>query len=303
MKKSNLILIILSILVAIVLTGAVIFLYQKLRNSEAEKNDIIEQMGYEREQLENNKRQLEGDYVSLSQELQGFAIKINNDSILKKLDEEQKRVQLLMEELRTTKATNFRRINELKNELGAVRKVLTYYIAQVDSLNTINTHLTKTNIEVTQKYQKASQEVEQLSQEKEQLTEQVVRASQLDARNISIEQQTESGKKTTKLNKTAMLKFSFNISKNITAKVGDKTIYIRIVTPEKEVLFKKATDTFRFENKDIVYSARKNFEYTGEETAQSIYWVVEETLWNGHYRVDIFIDGHLVGSKEFELNN
>ena len=300
MKKNNLILIISGVIVVLALAVALVFVLQKLHSSETEKNEIIEQMGYERE-FENDKRQLEGDYVSLSQELQGFAIQINNDSILKKLDEEQKRVQLLLEELRTTKATNFRRINELKNELSAVRKVLTYYIAQVDSLNVANTQLTRENVEVTQKYIQASQEVEQLSQEKEQLTEQVVRASQLDARNISVEQQTEGGKKTTKMNKTALLKFSFNISKNITAKVGDKTIYIRIVTPEKDILFKKSTDTFRFENKDIVYSARKNFEYSGEETTQSIYWIVEETLWKGFYRVDIFIDGHLVGSKEFEL--
>ena len=293
--------IILGVIVVLALAGTLVFVLQELRNSKDENREIIEQMGYEREQLENNKRQLEGDYVSLSQELHGFAIQINNDSILKKLDEEQKRVQLLMEELRTTKATNFRRINELKAELGAVRKVLTYYIAQVDSLNVANTQLTREKVEVTQKYQKASQEVEQLSQEKEQLTEQVVRAAQLDARNITIEQQNESGKKTTNINKTAMLKFSFFILKNITAKVGEKTIYIRIVTPERDVLFKKATDTFRYENKDIIYSARKNFEYTGEETAQSIYWTVEETLWKGAYRVDIFIDGHLVGSKEFEL--
>ena len=285
----------------VVLAAALAVVLSKLHTSETERNEMIEQFGYEREQLENNKRQLEGDYVSLSQELHGFAIKIDNDSILKKLDEEQKRVQLLLEELRTTKATNYRRINELKNELSSVRKVLTHYIAQVDSLNAANTKLTIENVEVTQKYKQASQTVEQLSQEKEQLTEKVVRASQLEARNIVVEPQTEGGKKTTRIGKTALLKVAFTISKNITAKVGEKTIYIRIETPEKEVLFKKATDTFRFENKDIVYSARKNFEYSGEETTQSVYWTVEETLWKGFYRVDIFVDGHLIGSKEFEL--
>ena len=292
---------ILAVVAAVLLVGALVFVLNKLRLSEIEKNEIIGQVGYEREQLENDKHQLEGDYISIAQELQGFAIKVDNDSILKKLDEEQKRVQLLLEELRTTKATNFRRINELKNELGSVRQVLTHYIAMVDSLNVVNTKLTKENVEVTQKYVKASQTVEQLSQEKEQLTEQVVRASQLEARNIIVEQQTDGGKKTNRLNKTALLKFSFTISKNITSSVGDKTIYIRIEGPDRDILFKKITDTFRFENKDIVYSARKNFEYSGEETTQSIYWTVEETLWKGIYRVDIFIDGHLIGSKDFEL--
>jgi uncharacterized protein YeeX (DUF496 family) len=301
MKNNNPILIILSVAVVIILIVALVISLKKLHNAETEKDEIVEQMGYEREQLEANKRQLEGDYLSFSEELRGFSIKVDNDSILKKLNEEQKRVQLLMEELRTTKATNHRRINELKNELVSVRKVLVHYIAQVDSLNVLNTQLNRENREVSQKYRQASETVVQLSQEKEQLTEQVVRAAQLEARNISVEQQTESGKKTSRINKTALLKFSFVISKNITAKTGEKTIYIRIETPDKEILFKKASDTFRFEDKEIVYSARKSFEYSGEETAQTVYWTVEETLWKGAYRADIFIDGHLIGSKDFEL--
>ena len=67
--------------------------------------------------MEQNKSQLEQDYVTLSNDLEGFSLKVNNDSILKKLNDEQKRVQLLLEELRTTKATNVKRINKLKNEL------------------------------------------------------------------------------------------------------------------------------------------------------------------------------------------
>ncbi|MDR1544287.1 MAG: hypothetical protein LBS50_07790 [Prevotellaceae bacterium] len=302
MKKNNSVLIIVSVTAMLLLVAALIISVLKLKTAKTENTQLIEQIGYEKERLEEDKRQLEGDYMSLSQELQGFSVKIDNDSILKKLDEEQKRVQLLIEELRTTKATNLRRISDLKNELTSVRKVLHYYVAQVDSLNQANTRLHSENKEVTKKYNEAAQTVESLTEEKEQLTEKVTRAAQLEARNIIVERQTGSGKKTNKINKTALLKFSFTIGKNITSQVGEKTIYIRIETPEGAVLFKKPTDTFLYENKDIVYSARKNFEYSGEETLQTLYWTVEEALWKGAYRVDIFIDGHLVGSQGFELN-
>ncbi len=292
--------IIVSVVVVLlmVVVGYLIFQLQKAKNENLE---IVEQYSYEAEQMEQNKTQLEQDYVVLSNDLEGFRLQVNNDSILKKLNDEQKRVQLLLEELRTTKATNTKRINELKNELASVRKVLTYYISQVDSLNKENTVLRTENVEVTRKYQEASERVDTLSQRNERLREKVTRAAQLETRNIVVELQSRTGKKTTKVNRADIIKFSFVVSKNITASVGDKIVYIRIVNPNGEVLFTRSSDSFTYENRNIVYSAKKHFEYTGQETPQTVYWTINETLLKGSYRVDIFIDSHLTGTKEFEL--
>ena len=292
--------IIVSVVVVLlmVVVGYLIFQLQKAKNENLE---IVEQYSYEAEQMEQNKTQLEQDYVVLSNDLEGFRLQVNNDSILKKLNDEQKRVQLLLEELRTTKATNTKRINELKNELASVRKVLTYYITQVDSLNKENTVLRTENVEVTRKYQEASERVDTLSQRNERLREKVTRAAQLETRNIVVELQSRTGKKTTKVNRADIIKFSFVVSKNITASVGDKIVYIRIVNPNGEVLFTRPSDSFPYENRNIVYSAKKHFEYTGQETPQTVYWTINETLLKGSYRVDIFIDSHLTGTKEFEL--
>lgn len=292
--------IIVSVVVVLlmVVVGYLIFQLQKAKNENLE---IVEQYSYEAEQMEQNKTQLEQDYVVLSNDLEGFRLQVNNDSILKKLSDEQKRVQLLLEELRTTKATNTKRINELKNELASVRKVLTYYISQVDSLNKENTVLRTENVEVTRKYQEASERVDTLSQRNERLREKVTRAAQLETRNIVVELQSRTGKKTTKVNRADIIKFSFVVSKNITASVGDKIVYIRIVNPNGEVLFTRSSDSFTYENRNIVYSAKKHFEYTGQETPQTVYWTINETLLKGSYRVDIFIDSHLTGTKEFEL--
>ena len=292
--------IIVSVVVVLlmVVVGYLIFQLQKAKNENLE---IVEQYSYEAEQMEQNKTQLEQDYVVLSNDLEGFRLQVNNDYILKKLSDEQKRVQLLLEELRTTKATNTKRINELKNELASVRKVLTYYISQVDSLNKENTVLRTENVEVTRKYQEASERVDTLSQRNERLREKVTRAAQLETRNIVVELQSRTGKKTTKVNRADIIKFSFVVSKNITASVGDKIVYIRIVNPNGEVLFTRSSDSFLYENRNIVYSAKKHFEYTGQETPQTVYWTINETLLKGSYRVDIFIDSHLTGTKEFEL--
>ena len=56
---------------------------------------------------------------------------------------------------------------------------------------------------------------------------------------------------------------SFTIVKNITAKTGNKTLYIRIAKPNNEILSKGDT-TFPYEDRQITYSIKKYIEYTGD---------------------------------------
>ena len=203
--------------------------------------------------------------------------------------------------MRTVKATNARRIAELKKELASVRKVLVYYIAQVDSLNTVNTKLVAENEVVTQKYVEASKTAEQLAADKQVLAEKVSIAAQLDARNIVVTTLNQRERKATRLSKIALIQFDFVIAKNNTTEPGNKTVYLRLMTPDDVVLQKKAADVFRYENRDIAYSSKRTVEYGGEDLPVTMYWTVGEVLQAGTYRVDIFADGHLIGTQTFTL--
>lgn len=279
----------------IIALGAMLFFYwHKLKTTEGEMSEMVEQMTYEKEQLE-------AEYADISLEMEGFSYKTNNDSILKLLDQEQTRVQLLLEELKTVKATNARRIAELKAELASVRKVLVYYISQVDSLNTVNKQLVTENKNVTQKYQEVSKTAEQLASDKKQLTEIVTIAAQLDARNIAITTLNSRGRKTSSLSKIAQIQIDFTIAKNSTATVGSKAVYVRIMAPDDDVLQKSPSDLFPYENQKIGYSAKKLIEYASEELSDVMYYNVQEVLMAGTYRVDLFVDGHLIGTQLFKL--
>ena len=71
--------------------------------------------------------------------------------------------------------------------------------------------------------------------------------------------------------------------------------------PDNGVLTKSEANTFKYENRNLTYSIKKYIEYTGEEQAVTVYWNVEEYLYAGNYRVDIFADGILIGSQSFSL--
>ena len=253
-------------------------------------------------QLDIQKEELADEYNELSLQYEGYKFSVSNDSLVAKLEIEQMKVQRLMEELRTVKSTNARRIGELKRELETLKTVMRGYVQQIDSLNRLNQKLTRENREVTQKYHQATATVSQLTQEKEHLTERVSLASKLDASGIYVTGINKKNKSTNQIGKMEQIAINFKINKNITAPTGEKVIYVRIKKPDDDVLVKSLDNVFRYENKEINYSAKRTIEYDGEEIPVSIYWKIEEYLSPGTYRVDIFADGNLIGSQSFKLD-
>jgi hypothetical protein len=74
---------------------------------------------------------------------------------------------------------------------------------------------------------------------------------------------------------------------------------VRITTPSGTVL--SSGSTFPYENRQLEYSMKKSVEYGGEETPVTTYWNVGEFLQGGSYKVSIFADGHMIGSRSFSF--
>ncbi|MDR1809744.1 MAG: hypothetical protein LBR34_04990 [Prevotella sp.] len=252
---------------------------------------------------EISKQQLEDEYESISLQYEGFKFSVKNDSLLKQLNNEQAKVQRLLDELKTVKASNKAEIARLNNELASLRKILKSYIMQIDSLNRLNDKLVRENAVITQKYQETERTLSQVAQQKDSLTEKVSLAAKLDATGISVQATNAKGKAQKKIKNIEQLVVSFVIAKNITAQPGERTIYVRIMKPDDDVLVKSRANVFQYENREINYSMKRIVEYGGEETPVILYWTVEEYLMPGTYRADIFADGSLIGKKTFVLEN
>lgn len=281
-------------LVIMALVGLVLFFVNKNKQKDKEMVEMIEMMNFEKEQVER-------EYQDLTTEFDGYTSNIKNDSLIKLLEREKLKVQQLLEELRVTKSTNARRIAELRNELATVRKVMVHYVNQIDSLNAENKVLKTENREVKRRIQEATETVEQLSKEKENLNEVVTRASKLEVTSFSMTPLNNRNRKVGIFSQIASLQFNFTIAKNITAQPGYKTVYLRIMRPDDEVLTKSPDNLFHFENRNIAYSAKKDIEYQGEALSDVLYWKVEEIVQSGEYRADFFTDGYRIGSFTFTL--
>ncbi len=285
---------VLLIILVVMLIGGLVFLTLNLRK----KDVVIHEMSQE---FELQKEALTDEYSQLALQYEGYGLRIGNDSLATLLDAERYKVQRLLEELKMTKATNAKRISQLKKELETLRGIIRTYVAQIDSLSRINSQLREENQVVTQRYHQEREQVLSLSEEKKVLTEKVTLASILQARNISVELLTDKGKKATRISKLSQLKFTFIVSKNISAPRGEKYIYLRIIQPDDAPLVKRNDNVFLFENRYISYSARRPIEYEGEDLSTTIYWDVEEYLHPGTYKLEIFADGYMIGSASFAL--
>jgi len=288
-KNKNLIIIIIALLITII-GGVSFFAYRQVQ----ENKEMTELFAIEKEEMEN-------EYTTFATQYDELQIQISNDSLRQKLEDEKLKTQRLLEELRHVKASNAAEIMRLKKELKTVRAVLRSYVVQIDSLNRINEALTTENKEVKKKYNEATRQINTLAEEKKTLNEKVSLAAQLDATNIQIVTKNKRGKETNKVKNVKKIAVSFTIVKNITAKTGERAIYVRIAQPDNQILYKSETDTFPYENRDLTYSIKKYIEYTGEEQDVTVYWDVEEYLPAGTYNIYIFADGTMIGEASFSM--
>lgn len=283
-------LIITIVVLAVVVAGVSFFaIHQMQQNKEMTQLYEIEKM------------EMENEYSTFATQYDELQIQINNDSLREKLESEKLKTQRLLEELRQVKTSNAAEIMRLKKELKTVRAVLRTYVIQIDSLNKINAALQEENKEVKSKYSAATRQISSLAKEKESLNEKVTLASQLDATNIVTEPLNKRNREAKRAKDVKKLAISFTIVKNITAKTGNKTIYVRIAKPDNEVLSKSDSNTFAYEDRNISYSIKKMIEYTGEEKSVTVYWDVEEFMPSGTYNVYIFADGNMIGQNSFNL--
>lgn len=252
------------------------------------------------EQMELDREILEEEFNELSMQYEGYKFSVDNDSLVAKLETEQAKVQRLMEELKTVKSTNAKRIGELKRELESLRRIMRHYVAQIDSLNRANQALKDENIRVKDQISQVTTTAKRLEQEKTDLTEKVERASKLSVSYISVKLLDKRGRETKRVKKATQIEVLANIDRNVTAEVGIKSIYVRILKPDGDILTKH-DGSFPYEDGHLEYSMKRDIEYDGEPASITFYWDIEEYLLEGSYRADLFADGHLIGKKNFSL--
>lgn len=266
-------------------------------NSKSDKDKELNEL---RQIAEMDRREMENQYADFAAQYGEMKKDIKDDSLVARLDAEQKRAEGLLKELRELKTNSAAEILRLKKELATVRAVLRDYIRQVDSLQQINQALTSERDEAIAEVERARRENSTISERNSQLSEKVAVAAQLNATGIAITANKKNGKAAKRSKDITRFTVSFTVTRNVTAEAGNRSVYVRLLKPGQDVVNKSGT--FQYENKNIEYSATRTIEYTGEEQRVTLYIPVNEFLSAGTYSAYIFVDGQMIGSGAMTMN-
>ncbi len=286
-------LIIVGALVAVAVVSFFVYYTQKqIADAQAANEQLM---------LQNEQLQLKQEYENLSAEFQNYESQtrfLNNDSLLIKYGEAKDKVEKLLTELRTQRITSNKRIKELQGEIETLRGIMRHYVQVIDSLGRENAGLKAENEKIRSQNRQLTSQVSRATKENEDLSKRMTLAEKLNVSGVTLTALKSNGKNEKRITKAKQLMVMFTIPQNNSTPVGEKTIYMRITSPEGYLLGENGT--FPFEGGNVAYTERKTFEYAGQEIPDmAIYWNVNTTLNAGTYTVELFLDDYRLASREF----
>ena len=278
--------------------------------SMASKNKAIEAERIAREQAELDREQalMNADFDELNREfadLENQRITIMDDSVKRALTEKYEaaklKVEKLQQELKNQKNKSAAEIKKLKDEISTLRALLKHYVEEINRLNKENEALRTENTEIKQENQRLTSQVTETSRRNEQLSQRMTLAEKLNVTGVQLTALNKKGKNEKKVEKAKQLMVTFTIPQNNSTPVGEKTIYLRLISPSGQLLGNAGS--FSFEGASVPCSAKKVIEYAGEEIAGiHIYWDVNTALTAGEYTVELFADNYRLVRRSFTLN-
>lgn len=257
-----------------------------------QKSSLVKELKIEKEALTEQMVTLQHEYATLSSD---------NEKINAQLDSSREEVSQLIERIKKTEATNRTMIRKYERELGTLRSIMRNYIAQIDSLNTLNHKLTADAAAARKEAAETRKQSEELSKTVATLSGQVAAGSVLKGRALRMDAYNASDKITDRSSRVVRLMATLSLVENELAPKGPVRVYIRVKGPDGILLTGNDKHTFTFNGEPMMCSASREVDYQGEEVEMSIYLNGIEDYVKGIYTVEAYTDGNLLGSAELML--
>ncbi|HMU12643.1 MAG TPA: hypothetical protein PKE53_01485 [Flavobacteriales bacterium] len=225
-----------------------------------------------------------------------------NEQLNAEMAAQQKQIEELMKKVQSGNYS----LAKAKKEAETLRKIMQGYVVTIDSLNQLNQALTAENLSTKQelgevKGQKAALETQSAEQQAIIARGSVLRSTVMTAGGIF---ERSSGKQvdTDRAKKATQVKCCFTVGENLTARPGNKTLYLRVISPDGSVLPAAGGDNrFQFNGVEGEYSAKRDIDYQNQPVEACIYWKAPGAMASGQYVVEVYESGGQVGTTSFNL--
>lgn len=300
-KRKRLIIIVAAVAILLAIVG-VVFVMMSSKNKELEAARQLAEETQQQllaQQMQINELELlkiDDDF----QQMEGQSVLLANDSIVEKYQAARAQIEKLRAELNNEKTKSAAQIKKLTDEINTLKGILRDYTARINELMAENDQLKEENTTIKNKNQQLNNQVQDMTRKNEHLTERMTLAEKLNVTGLTLRALNKKGKNEKNITKATRLCVTFTIPQNNSTPAGEKIIYLRITTPEGDLL--SGGGSFGFEGATLQATARRSIEYANEEIGGvEIYWDVTSTLNPGPYTVELFCDNFRLASRQFEM--
>ena len=240
-----------------------------------------------RDSIKNDLTKLVSEYDSLQYQ---------NDTIAARLVEANE----MIEQLKYERRLNYNRLRAYEKEVGTLRSVMKQYLRQIDSLNHLNKKLINENVSYRKEISSANLRAERAEEKASELKNKVQQGAIVRARDIMLVALSPKGNPVSRVRTAATLRVDFTLNANELATPGNRTVYVRITSPDGYILSTEQTPTFEFEGGKLSYSASREVDYQNEDLDVSIFYN-GTGFAAGTYKVQLYSGGYMMGSTEVVL--
>ena len=237
------------------------------------------------------------------------SVNTNNQELNDSIEKQKQKVTFLLTELQNSEKSRkytSRELYKMKKEAQTLRNVMKNYVHKVDSLNTLNKELQATIKIKDNTITQVSGERDNLKEKTENLSKTIEEGSKLRIVNLTAEairvRSSGSFSETTRAKRADQVKSCFTIVENTISEAGNKTFYMRIISPEGKVLINTKSSRIDAGDESIEVSISRTVDYQNNAVDLCIFYEkVMDKLPEGDYKVEIYTEGTLVGTTTFSL--
>jgi hypothetical protein len=285
----------LLLLVVLLLISNVVLLWMYMQSQKRgeETQAQVEQISSQKDDVTHLLENMLASYDTL---------KTENEQLTVEMEAQKEKIESLLEQV---KRGNYD-LSKARKEAETLRRIMKGYVATIDSLNQVNQQLTADKINLTQELGEVKGQKDALSSKAEELEGKIAKGSVLHTTSILANAlfMRSNGKQveTDRAKKAEMVKCCFTLGENKVTTSGDKTLYMRVISPDGKVLRATESDNrFKFNGVEGEFSARREINYQNQPVDACIFWTGTDELRTGQYIVEVYEAGALVSKTSFDL--
>lgn len=288
----------LIVLLALSLVGnAVLFVAGK--STIEEKDDKIVEVVAARDSVQVIYNEVSAESTRLKGDNEKLNVVLSERD--KEVEESKKRIDGFMKTIKDKDQL----IKAIKAEKDKLKKKTSEYEERIDQLLLENKELAKKKAEL-------EEELSDVSFQRDHFKNKANIGAKLKAEYVQTKSYRDrmfgNGEKPTSMAKrTKKIDVCFSVLKNEIAENGAKTVYLRIVAPNGEVMGNPGKTSGQFmsteTNKDTKYSSKREFTYTGAQQDICLSYEEEKDKMFpvGDYTIEIYVDKMLSSSSKYTL--